>query len=169
LGPNFFDRKLVYIDKSMIKGGDRQMKTVRPLVPEEIRLLKFPSTMRLNAQRELYANSRAMAALESTAQSRTATHLLYDQRSETEIAIHWVEKGTEGALPLKRRHRAGRFSFSPVLVLYPFLKVQKGRIRQIAYRIDETPEGALFVLDLTQTEVTLATKFGKARPHEATT
>jgi hypothetical protein len=132
------------------------VKPTRPLVAQQIRQERVDRALRLNAQSQLYANPVVMAALDATCTRRTAKHLLYDQLSETEVALHWVEKGTEGALAVKRQGNCGLFAFGTVLALYPALHVPRGRIRRIPYRVDETPEGALFVLALDRTEVVLS-------------
>jgi hypothetical protein len=132
------------------------VKLHRPLVAQQIWQERVDRALRLNTYNQLYANPVVMAALDATCTRRTAKHLLYDQLSETEVALHWVEKGTEGALSVKRQGNSGLFSFGIVLALYPALHVPRGRIRRIPYRVDETPEGALFVLELDRTEVVLS-------------
>jgi hypothetical protein len=134
------------------------VRIVRPIVVQQLRIELRPQVIRLNARHQAYANPHAMTALDATCTSRTTTHLLFDQWSETEIAIHWVEKETPGAVPIKRQQQTGLFSFGPVVTLYPGLKVQRGRLRQIPFRLDESDEGSVFVLDLTNTEVILSSR-----------
>jgi hypothetical protein len=135
--------------------SDTPMQINRLLVADQIRFQGYEEAMHLTARNQLYANPAAMAALESTCPRVAAKCLAFDQRAETEIAIHWVEKGTLGSHPISRREneRTGLFSFGPVLALYPALKVSRGWVRRIPYRIDPTPEGKLFVLDLAQSDV----------------
>jgi hypothetical protein len=131
------------------------VKINRLLVTDQIRFEGYEEALHLTARNQLYANPAAMAALESTCPRLAAKCVAYDERSETEIAIHWVEKGTLGSHPVSRREneRTGLFTFGPVLALHPALKVARGWVRRIPYRIEPTPEGNLFILDLAQSDV----------------
>jgi hypothetical protein len=129
------------------------LKLTKPLIPEQLRLDSFDAELRLSHNGELYANPGATAHLDSTAQSHTDS-LLFDQLSDTEVALHWVARGTNGSSRVRRPKKGNTalFSGTPLLLLFPKLRVPAGRIRRIPYRIDAKREGPLFVLDLTNEE-----------------
>lgn len=129
------------------------MKVIRPLIPEQLRLDSYGPKLHLNHSGELYANPAATAALDSSGLSPT-DWLLFDQIAETEVALHWVPRGTTGARKV-RRPKSGNtatFSASPLLLLFPRLRVPAGRIRVIPFRIDQTEEGRLFVMEVDKEE-----------------
>lgn len=127
------------------------MEATNPLLPKQLWLESFDAVLRLNHSGELYANPRAAATLDGTAQSKTEW-LLFDQRTIYEFALLWVPKGTDGAVKIRRPKTGNTFIFSalPLLLLRPALRVAAGRIRIIPYRIDKTETGALFVLDVSK-------------------
>lgn len=129
------------------------MKVTKPLIPEQLRLESYDPQLHLNHSGELYANPVATAALDATGLSPTDL-LLFDQIAETEVALHWVPRGTKGARKV-RRPKSGNtasFSASPILLLFPRLRVPAGRIRLIPFRIDQTEEGAMFVMEINKEE-----------------
>jgi hypothetical protein len=127
------------------------MEANNPLIPQQLWLDSFDPVLRLNTGGDLYANPRAAAALYGTAQSKT-DWLLFDQIALNEFALLWVPKDTPGATKVRRPKSGNTFTFSarPLLLLRPILRVAVGRIRIIPYRIDQTEQGARFVIDVSK-------------------
>lgn len=129
------------------------MKLVRPLIPEQLRIDSYGPELHLNHSGDLYANPCVTAALDSTGFSPTEW-LLFDQIADTEVALHWVPRGTTGASRVRRpkNGRTATFSGSPLLLLFPRLRVPARRIRLIPFRVDQTEEGLLFVMEVSKEE-----------------
>lgn len=128
------------------------MKIVNPVIPDQIRLEAFPLSLRLNHGGELYANPAVTISLDATGKIIT-NFLLFDEHNLNEFALHWVPKRA-GAVKTRRSKSGSTLTFSatPLLLRRPDLRVEAGRIRLLPFRIDQTDEGALFVLDLTKEE-----------------
>jgi hypothetical protein len=129
------------------------MQVIKPLIPQQLWLESFDAVLRLANNGQLYANPRAAADLDGTAQFKTEW-LLFDQIGENRFALHWVPRGTAGHVKVLRPSEGNTLQFSalPLLLERPVLRVAPGRIRIIPYRIDQTENGPLFVLDVSREE-----------------
>lgn len=123
-----------------------------PLILEEIQLGLFDPALRLTKKGQVYANPLVMGALNGVA---SATGFLgYSLRGESTVILRWVQKGTRGAVKVRRKdgERTAIWSFGPVLALYPDLKVEKGYVRRFPFRVEEGE----FLIDVTVNEVVLS-------------
>lgn len=127
------------------------MEPINPVIAEDIRFGRHDPALRVSARGQAYANPLVWGALESIA---TPTgRLVYDQRSETEFALLWVKRGTRGSVTATAKGGTATFSFGPVLAMVPALRVQRGYIRLVPFRLEQVGNFTLFLIDIKQEHV----------------
>lgn len=137
------------------------MQPINPVIADAIRFQFFDPALRVSARGQAYANPLVWGALESIA---TPTgRLVYDQRSETEFALLWVKQGTPGSVKVckKETERTATFSFGPMLALVPALRVQRGFIRRLPFRLEPVEGGTLFLIDIKEEQVVPSSRRGQ--------
>lgn len=125
------------------------MEPINPVNADAIRFDRYEPALRISARGQAYANPLVWGALESIA---TPTgRLVYDQRSATEFALIWVKRGTRGSVAVSKKdgEQTATFSFGPMLALVPALRVQRGFIRLMPFRLEPVEGGTLFLIDIT--------------------
>jgi hypothetical protein len=128
---------------------------------EEAKLEAYDPVVSQNSRGELYFNPLAMARLDQTVVTPTEA-IGYEVLSSSEIAIHFVEPGTDAAVSFKRpsNKRTGRCSFGAILAMKPLFKVPKGRLTLYPFRIDRLADDSTrFVLLLEQGESVLTRSY----------
>jgi hypothetical protein len=105
---------------------------------EQAKLEKHKPYVTQNSRNELYFNPKAMATFDKTVVTPTEA-VGYEILSETEIAIYFVEPGTDQSVSFTRpaNKRTGRCSFTPILTTQrSYLKVSTGRVNRFPFRLD---------------------------------
>lgn len=136
---------------------------------EKAKLESYASFVTLNARNELYFNPNAMATLDRTTPVPTEA-VGYEILSDDEIAIYFVEPGTDQSVDLKRpdNKRTGRCSFTPILIKRPFLKVRSGRVNRFPFRLDLSMGAApRFVISIARPKVRRSKSKGSSKKQPA--
>jgi hypothetical protein len=137
---------------------------------EQAKLDKFKAFVTQNSRNELYFNPKAMATFDKTVVTPTEA-IGYEFLSDTDIAIYFVEPGTDQSVPFKRpaNKRTGRCSFSSILYKKPYLKVGAGRVNRFPFRLELPPTGTTprFIITIQKPKVARTESKGKAAKAKA--
>jgi hypothetical protein len=110
------------------------MEVVRPLSTEQWRREQYPLVLRLYGSGQVYANPVVLELLDGV--GRPTGHLLWDEREIGLVALHWVVKGTPGAVKVRRSGNGATWTMGPVLVYHPGLRVAVGEVRLLPVRVE---------------------------------
>lgn len=104
----------------------------------------------LNAQVQIRNNPLTTAALESTANGVPTGWLGIVPMGGTEVRLEWAPEKADGAVQIHRsKNRSSSwFAAGDLLAEYPALRVEKGYVRQLAWRIEEAAGVKQFILSL---------------------
>jgi hypothetical protein len=115
---------------------------------EQTKLETFDAWVTQNSRHQLYFNPLALATFDKTVVTPTEA-VGFKILSEKEVALFFVQPGSENSVPFKRskNKRTGTCSFSPIVARRPYLRVPKGRQMRYPFRLDTPTNGTpVFVL-----------------------
>lgn len=109
----------------------------------EIRKAQLKPGVVLNHGGQNRMNEVTFAAFKETCPGATENFVACKHLSDTEIQVDRVNKGTPGCVKLRPagNEKTALFSAGPILAAVPALKVEKGYLRLLSFRIDKDPEG----------------------------
>lgn len=125
------------------------------LVADEIQKENQTKATFLTHGRQLRNNQVTQEALDSTALGVDTGWVAIAPFSDNEVRVDFVPKGTKGAAKVKRNknEHTALISARHLLSAHPDLKVEKGYLRQIAWRIEEIAGRKHFILQLKSEEI----------------
>lgn len=122
----------------------------------EIRKAQKKPFVVLNHGGQNRMNEVTFADFKSTCIGSTENFVAYKPLSATEVQVDRVVKGTSGCVKLRRagNEKTAIMSAGPILAEIPALKVEKGYLRLLSYRIDQDENGKpVFIIILEPSEV----------------
>lgn len=116
----------------------------------QIRQRKQPKACRLNSLNQVQNNPLTTAAWVSTAKGVPSGWVGIRELNPAEAQFDWVPEGTDGALEVhfSKNRNSCWFAGGTLIARWPLLAVEKGYVRLLHWRIDETAAGKAFVVSL---------------------
>jgi 3'-phosphoadenosine 5'-phosphosulfate sulfotransferase len=136
----------------------------RYVVTRDLKLAKQEIEVVLNANRQVRCNEVTTNLAKATCKL-AASYVGYVEIDEETCEAVLLEEKVDGAVKIRwgAGHRTASFSFGPMLVKHPALKVGKGAQRVFKCRLDAESSPPRFLIQLSESEVRTVERRGKAK------